>query len=83
MYCTSELGDDLLFDVCCLFVDVDECQTDEHNCNQTCSNTLGSFECKCRLGYSLQRDNATCRGTYVRMYVCMYAITLLYAVYMV
>ena len=64
-----------------LFVDVDECQTDEHNCNQTCTNTLGSFECSCRAGYSLQDDGVMCEGMhafiaircieYVRACVCV------------
>ena len=61
--CYFRLGDLLrvfvMFDP---FVDVNECQTDEHNCNQTCSNTLGSFECSCRPGYSLQGDGVTCEG---------------------
>ena len=44
------------------FVDIDECETMTHNCDQVCSNTLGSFECKCNDGYSLDPDSSTCTG---------------------
>ena len=49
--------------ICDLSVDIDECQTREHNCSQNCSNTLGSFECKCKAGYTLQGDGTTCAGS--------------------
>ena len=34
--------------------DIDECTTDTHTCdeNADCSNTVGSFTCSCRSGYS-------------------------------
>ena len=59
-----------------LCLDVNECETGDHNCTQTCINTLGSFKCKCRAGYSLQDDGVTCTGmhSYIRAYaysVCM------------
>ncbi|XP_031564631.1 uncharacterized protein LOC116300012 [Actinia tenebrosa] len=33
--------------------DVDECTTGQHDCsvNATCTNTIGSFNCKCKNGY--------------------------------
>lgn len=36
------------------FSDVDECDTDRHNCslNADCINGLGNFSCECRVGYS-------------------------------
>ena len=49
------------------FADIDECERGEHNCNQTCSNTLGSFECSCTAGYTLQGDGATCAGMHAFM----------------
>ena len=52
---------------CCLCVDVDECGRKEHNCSQLCDNVPGSFECKCRDGYSLQGDGTTCAGMYAFM----------------
>uniref|UniRef100_A0A1X7SDU0 EGF-like domain-containing protein n=1 Tax=Amphimedon queenslandica TaxID=400682 RepID=A0A1X7SDU0_AMPQE len=33
---------------------INECDTVDHNCTQTCSNTLGSYTCSCRAGY---KDN--------------------------
>ena len=43
--------------------DVNECLT-AHNggCNQTCTNTLGSFECSCDTGYFMDTDRRTCNG---------------------
>ena len=61
--CHFRLGDLLrVFVMFGPFVDVNECMIGKHNCNQTCSNTIGSFECNCRPGYSLQDDGVTCEG---------------------
>ena len=45
-----------------LFLDIDECETDTDNCdiNADCTNTIGSYTCRCRLGYSGNRE--TCHG---------------------
>ena len=43
--------------------DVNECQTNNGGCNQTCSNTYGSFECSCGTGYSLAMDGEDCNGS--------------------
>ena len=32
-------------------IDIDECATSTHDCNQACANTEGSFECVCRVGF--------------------------------
>ena len=61
---------------CCLCVDIDECGRKEHNCKQTCSNTVGSFECKCRDGYSLDFDGSTCTGEYMPSSECTYVSVL-------
>ena len=58
------------YSLCGLFPDIDECQTGEHNCNQTCSNRVGSFECGCMPGYSLQDDNVTCTGECMHLCYC-------------
>ena len=42
--------------------DVDDCQTNNGGCNQTCTNTAGSFECSCGTGYTLALDNLDCDG---------------------
>ena len=43
-----------------LFTDVDECDAMTRNCNCSCSNTLGSIDCKCNARYSLNPDNSAC-----------------------
>ena len=45
-----------------MFSDIDECTRDEHDCNQLCINTVGSYECMCRDGYFLHQDGKTCLG---------------------
>jgi len=48
--------------------DVDECETREHGCEQTCNNLPGSYNCSCVTGFMLNNDNRTCSGTY---YLCV------------
>ena len=45
-------------------VDIDECTNNTDNCNQTCTNTEGSFNCGCNDGYLLDSDRTTCNGMY-------------------
>ena len=35
------------------FIDIDECETDDNNCNDAakCTNNLGSFTCSCDPGF--------------------------------
>ncbi|XP_077971480.1 collagen alpha-1(XII) chain-like isoform X2 [Styela clava] len=40
--------------------DVDECEQEIDNCQQTCKNTIGSFICGCKDGFVLQDDRASC-----------------------
>lgn len=42
--------------------DVDECSRSTHKCgsNSDCENTLGSYKCKCKQGYS--GDGNFCEG---------------------
>ncbi|KAL3852194.1 hypothetical protein ACJMK2_015867 [Sinanodonta woodiana] len=42
--------------------DIDECTvfSSEQLCSQICINTIGSYRCACRQGYSLARDGRTC-----------------------
>ena len=50
-----------IFNTC--FADIDECATDSSVCDQLCENTIGSFLCSCRDGYTLNPiNNFTCDG---------------------
>lgn len=43
-----------------LCIDHDECEAREHNCtsrNQICMNTIGSYECICKDGYVMHKNN--------------------------
>ena len=42
--------------------DVNECATDNGNCGQFCTNTVGSYTCSCNTSYSLNADARTCAG---------------------
>ncbi|KAI4885762.1 hypothetical protein NFI96_031285 [Prochilodus magdalenae] len=43
--------DSILSLLCCVFVDVDECQTQPCHPQASCSNTPGSFHCRCQSGF--------------------------------
>ena len=43
-------------------VDIDECQTDNGRCTQSCNNSIGSYECSCWDGYELANNSRTCDG---------------------
>ena len=50
----------------CVFLDVDECLLNIHDCspNANCNNNLGSYNCKCHNGYS--GDGTVCdKGGYI------------------
>ena len=42
--------------------DIDECDTNNGGCSQTCTNTPGSRVCSCNTGYRLSGDGRTCLG---------------------
>lgn len=56
-----------------VLLDIDECNTAQHNCTelQTCTNTPGSFVCSCLPGYTeslispLLCEGITCIPTYI------------------
>ena len=45
-----------------MLLDVDECAEDTSGCTQTCTNTVGSYECSCDYGYRIASDNHGCNG---------------------
>jgi len=49
------------FSSCC-DADINECQTDNGGCTQTCNNTDGSYQCYCWDGYELTSDEYICVG---------------------
>ena len=46
-----------------LFLEINECSAGTDNCdaNADCTNTVGSYNCTCKSGYS--GDGVTCTGT--------------------
>ena len=42
--------------------DIDECSDGTDNCEQTCTNTPGSFVCGCFSGFSLDANGVNCTG---------------------
>ena len=45
-----------------LNTDVNECSTGNGGCGQMCTNTDGSFQCSCILGFELASDGFSCNG---------------------
>ena len=41
----------------------DECAMSDHGCAQDCINTLGNYECTCKIGFELHSDGKNCEGT--------------------
>ena len=50
-------------------IDIDECQMDLDNCAEVCVNTYGTYHCACNIGYTLNADGITCRGTYTILHI--------------
>ena len=45
-----------------LYSTENECETDNGGCEHLCKDTLFSYKCSCRDGYTLNQDNHTCSG---------------------
>ncbi|XP_070570747.1 multiple epidermal growth factor-like domains protein 6 [Ptychodera flava] len=41
-------------------IDVNECQTNDHECDHSCTNNRGSYHCTCHVGYTLTTNGQTC-----------------------
>ncbi|XP_066250457.1 protein tolkin-like [Euwallacea similis] len=42
------------------FMDLDECAIRNGGCEHECTNTLGSFQCSCRTGFTLDENRKSC-----------------------
>ena len=42
--------------------DIEECETNNGECQHNCNNTDGSYYCSCNNGYFLNDDKHTCDG---------------------
>lgn len=40
-----------------LITDINECDTNNENCEQICENSQGSYQCKCHSGFSLHKKH--------------------------
>ena len=51
-----------------LFLDIDECTNNTHKCdvNAVCNNTVGSYKCTCKPGFS--GDGTKCNGNYLNVF---------------
>ena len=43
-------------------IDINECSRNTSGCNQTCTNTVGSYYCSCNSGYNLSDNDHDCIG---------------------
>ena len=46
------------------FTDYDECAGGDNNCQQICTNTIGSYTCQCNTGFRLNDDGRNCTGNF-------------------
>lgn len=49
-----------MFNMNCVFADMDMCNTVEHGCEHQCVSTPGSYYCICPEGQLLQEDGKSC-----------------------
>ena len=54
-----------------VFLDINECALNTDNCHNfaNCSNTVGSFQCRCNIGY--EGDGVNCRGKLVKNFIIL------------
>ena len=48
-----------------LLLDIDECALGISHCEQLCSNTDGSYECGCWIGYEWNYETQSCDGEWI------------------
>ncbi len=42
--------------------DFNECLANRNDCDQNCTNTIGSYLCSCNAGYTLASNGRQCLG---------------------
>ena len=56
---------------CVLYVDNNECMDGTNgDCDQVCVNSLGSFSCDCREGFTLASNGTSCTGK-TQQFTCL------------
>ena len=45
------------------FTDIDECSSNNGDCDQICTNLQGTHNCSCRSGYNMTANGVSCIGT--------------------
>lgn len=60
--CTGIILNDRIIYYLQPLTDINECNTSNGGCNQTCVNEIGSFHCECDSGYTLDSDGFGCTG---------------------
>ena len=45
-----------------IITDIDECDDENGDCDQTCVNEDGTYHCECLSGYLLDEDKMRCSG---------------------
>ena len=48
-------------------IDIDECAEGIHRCEHNCSNTDGSYACRCAIGYRVGSNGYSCNGTHINL----------------
>ena len=61
-----------------LSIDINECTMRTDNCEQNCTNTVGSYNCSCNAGFSLNSNGRNCTGISVHEYICIVNFTILH-----
>ena len=52
-----------------MVTDINECQNNLDDCENSCYNTIGSFTCDCQPGYTLgSADGSVCIGELITAY---------------
>ncbi len=66
---------------CNWFLDIDECSKGTHTCDlsqSTCENTVGSFRCSCKTGFTQGSTDQICGGMWIYGYMWLYGYMWIY-----